>query len=277
MEFNQRLSAICSESQSLLCVGLDVEMDKIPEFIRDKKNAQLYFSQTIIEATLPYVAAYKINTAFFEVCGGSGWEAMKKIVAYLPADIIKIADAKRGDIGNSSKMYARAFFDEMNFDAITVNPYVGFDGVAPFLENKNKGAFFLCHTSNQGAADFQKFSNGKSRLFEIVAQQVRKWNVRDNCGLVVGATYPQEMKQVRDIAPDVPFLIPGLGAQGGDFALAVSYASQGGGAIFNFSRSIIFASSEKDFAQAAGEQARQMRDQINRHRTNKFNQGKKIE
>jgi len=252
MEFNQKLSSICLAKKSLLCVGLDVELNKIPTFIKNKKKSQFYFSQAIIEATIQYAAAYKINAAFFEAYGAAGWEAMTKIVAYLPDDIIKIADGKRGDIGNTSKMYAKAFFEEMNFDAMTVNPYPGYDGVAPFLENKEKGAFILCHTSNKGAEDFQKFSNGKNKLFEIVAKQVKKWNVQNNCGLVVGATYPEEMLHVRELVPDLPFLVPGLGAQGGDFELAVKYASSGQGAIFNFSRSIIFASAEKDFAEAAG-------------------------
>lgn len=265
MHFNDRLNQICKQKDTLVCVGLDVDLNKIPKFILKKNDPQVYFGQAIIDSTLEFAAAYKINTAFFEAYGAKGWEAMAKIVNYLPEDVIKIADAKRGDIGNTSKMYARAFFDEMNFDAITVNPYLGYDAVAPFLENEEKGAFILCHTTNKGAADFQKFSNGKTALFEVVAQKVLQWNVRDNCGLVVGATFPDEMKHVRNIAPNLPFLVPGLGAQGGDFDLAIRYATndQKLGAIFNFSRSIIYGSSGKDFAEIAGQKTKQMRDEIN--------------
>ena len=265
MEFNKKLNNICAEKNSLVCVGLDVDLNKIPEFIKGKKEPQVYFSQAIIDATIEYAAAYKINTAFFEACGTTGWEAMNKIVNYLPDNVIKIADAKRGDIGNTSKMYAKAFFEEMNFDAITVNPYPGFDGVAPFIEKEEKGAFILCHTSNKGAEDFQKFSDGKNKLFEIVAQRVKLWNSLNNCGLVVGATYPDEMKHVRSLTPELPFLVPGLGVQGGDFQLAVKYASAGNGAIFNFSRSIIYASKENNFAEAAAEKTRNMQEEINQY------------
>ncbi len=266
MSFNERLNQVCTEKNSLVCVGLDVDLNKVPSFILEKKEPLVYFCQAIIAATLPYAAAYKINTAFFEAYGVSGWEAMSKVAAYLPDDVIKIADAKRGDIGNTSQMYARAFFQEMNFDAITVNPYLGYDALAPFLEDENKGAFILCHTSNKGAADFQKFSNGKKALFEVVAEQVQLWNVRHNCGLVVGATFPEEMKQVRSLVPELPFLVPGLGAQGGDFELAVRYAinEQGLGAIFNFSRGIIYRSNGQDFAEAAGIATKQTKQDINR-------------
>ncbi len=266
MEFNKKLNNICAEKNSLVCVGLDVDLNKIPEFIKGKKDPQVYFSQAIIDATIEYAAAYKINTAFFEACGTAGWEAMTKIVNYLPDDVIKIADAKRSDIGNTSKMYAKAFFEELNFDAITVNPYPGFDGVAPFIEKEEKGVFILCHTSNKGAEDFQKFSDGENKLFEIVASRVKQWNKLNNCGLVVGATYPDEMKHVRNLAPELPFLVPGLGAQGGDFQLAVKYASAGKGAIFNFSRTIIYASKDKAFAEAAAEKTKSMQDEINQYR-----------
>ncbi len=264
MTFNERLNEVCTKRNSLVCVGLDVDLNKIPKFILEKKAPQVYFSQAIIDTTIEYAAAYKINTAFFEAYGSKGWEAMSKIVNYLPDDVIKIADAKRGDIGNTSRMYARAFFSELNFDAITVNPYLGHDAIAPFLENEEKGVFILCHTTNKGAEDFQKFSNGEKKLFELVAQQVQKWNVRNNCGLVVGATYPEEMKHIRNLVPELPFLIPGLGAQGGDFDLAITYATneKGVGAIFNFSRSIIYSSDGEDFATVAGEKAKQMRDDI---------------
>ena len=264
MTFNKRLNKVCATKNSLVCVGLDVDLKKVPQFILNKKEPQVYFSQAIIDTTVEFAAAYKINTAFFEAYGAEGWEAMTKIVRYLPDDVIKIADAKRGDIGNTSKMYAQAFFENLNFDAITINPYLGSDSIAPFLENEEKGAFVLCHTTNKGAQDFQKFSNGKKALFELVAEQVQKWNTHNNCGLVVGATYPDEMKHVRSLAPELPFLVPGLGAQGGDFDLAVQYAidENGFGAIFNFSRSILYSSSEKNFADVAGRTTQNMKNDI---------------
>lgn len=266
MTFNEKLNQICTKKKSLVCVGLDVDLKKIPRFILDKKEPQVYFSQAIIDATIEHAAVYKINTAFFEAYGAKGWEAMAKIVNYLPGDVIKIADAKRGDIGNTSKMYAGAFFEELNFDAITINPFLGGDAVAPFLEDEQKGAFILCHTTNKGAEDFQKFSNGKKALYELVAEKVQQWNRRNNCGLVVGATYPDEMKHVRSLAPELPFLVPGLGAQGGDFDRAIQYATDenGLGAIFNFSRGIIFCSDGEDFAEAAGKKAKQIKEDINK-------------
>jgi len=268
MTFNERLNEVCAKRNSLVCVGLDVDLKKIPQFILDKAEPQVFFSQAIIDATIEYAAAYKINTAFFEAYGAKGWEAMAKIVNYLPGDVIKIADAKRGDIGNTSKMYARAFFKEMNFDAITINPFLGGDAVAPFLEDEQKGAFILCHTTNKGAEDFQKFNDGNKALYELVAEKVQQWNRKNNCGLVVGATYPDEMKHVRRLVPELPFLVPGLGAQEGDFDLATKYATteNGLGAIFNFSRSIIYNSDGEDFAELAGQRAKQMRAEINKLR-----------
>ena len=273
MTFNEKLNQVCTKRNSLVCVGLDVDLKKIPRFILDKKEPLVNFSQAIIDATIEYAAAYKINTAFFEAYGAKGWEAMTKIVNYLPKDVIKIADAKRGDIGNTSKMYARAFFEKLNFDAITINPYLGSDAVAPFLEDEQKGAFILCHTTNKGAEDFQKFNDGKKALYEEVAEKVQQWNKKNNCGLVVGATYPEEMKHVRSLAPELPFLVPGLGAQGGDFDRAIQYAinENGLGAIFNFSRGIIYSSDGEDFAEAAGKKAKQVKEdiiRINEHGSN---------
>lgn len=264
MTFNDRLNEVCIKRNSLVCVGLDVDIEKIPKYILEKKEPISYFSQAIIDATVEYAAAFKINTAFFEAYGSNGWKAMTEIVNYLPDSVIKIADAKRGDIGNTSKMYAKAFFQELSFDAITVNPYLGCDAIAPFLEDEQKGAFILCHTTNKGAEDFQKFSDGKKTLFELVAEKVQQWNLKNNCGLVVGATYPDEMKRLRSLVPELPFLVPGLGAQGGDFDLAIDYATneQGVGAIFNFSRSIIYSSESEDFAEAAGKEAKRIKETI---------------
>jgi orotidine-5'-phosphate decarboxylase len=268
MHFNARLNQICTQRNSLVCVGLDVELAKIPQFILDKDAPLVYFSKAIIDSTFAFAAAYKINTAFFESYGVAGWRALTEIVNYLPGDVIKIADAKRGDIGNTSRMYAQAFFSALPFDAITVNPYLGGDSVAPFIENEEKGAFILCHTSNKGANDFQKMSDGESMLFEQVASQVQRWNTKHNCGLVVGATYPDELKHIRKLTPELPFLVPGLGAQGGELDMVIRYATDkdGLGAIFNSSRGIIYASAGADFAQVAGEKALEMRDEINSRR-----------
>ena len=268
MKFNNWFNSVCTKRNSLVCVGLDVDLYKIPKFILEKDDPLVYFSKAIIDATIDYAAAYKINTAFFEAYGATGWEAMAKIVNYLPDDVIKIADAKRGDIGNTSKMYAKAFFEKLNFDSLTINPYLGNDSVAPFIEDEKKGVFILCHTTNKGAEDFQKFNNGNQNLYELVAEKVQHWNTLNNCGLVVGATYPNELKHIRSLAPNLPFLVPGLGAQGGDFDLAIKYATDknGKGAIFNSSRGIIYASHDKDFAEIAKIKAMQMRDDINKIR-----------
>lgn len=268
MTFNERLNHICDQRNSLVCVGLDIDLKKVPSLILKKDEPLVYFSKAIIDATLENAAAYKINTAFFESYGAKGWQAMTQIVNYLPADVIKIADAKRGDIGNTSKMYAQAFFSELPFDAITVNPYLGSDSIAPFIEDEENGVFILCHTSNKGANDFQKMSDGEDRLFERVAKQVQNLNEKGNCGLVVGATYPDELKHIREMVPELPFLVPGLGAQGGDLDLVIKYATDenGLGAIFNSSRGIIYASNGEDFAGVAGQKAREMRDEINARR-----------
>jgi len=265
MTFNEKLDQVCQKKDSLVCVGIDVDLGKVPEFLAREKDALIKFSKAIIDATLPFAAAYKINTAFFEAYGTEGWRAMAEIAEYLPHDVIKIADAKRGDIGNTSRRYASAFFEALPFDAITVSPYLGFDGVAPFLEQEEKGAFVLCHTTNKGAEDFQHLNDGQNLLYEIVAKKVQSWNTLNNCGLVVGATYPEQLREVRALAPELPFLVPGLGAQGGNYELAVSYATNenGRGAIFNASRSILYASSGEDFAERAGDAAREMREKIN--------------
>lgn len=268
MNFNQRLLEVCRQKKSLVCIGLDIDLNKVPEFILHKAEPLEYFGKAIIDATIEFAAAYKLNTAFFEAYGVFGWKAMTNLVSYLPNNVIKIADGKRGDIGNTSSMYARAFFEDLSFDAMTVNPYLGYDGIEPFIKNKEKGIFVLCHTTNKGAEDFQKFSDGNKKLFERVAEKVNQWNQNQNCGLVVGATYPAELQHIRTLAPDLPFLVPGLGAQGGDFDLAIQYATNelGEGAIFNFSRSIIYSSGNEDFAKKAGEQAKKMQEEINLRR-----------
>ncbi|MBD3287299.1 orotidine-5'-phosphate decarboxylase [candidate division KSB1 bacterium] len=265
MKFNDALSDICTKKNSHLCVGLDVDLTKVPAHFNNTDDPLVEFGKAIIQATSEYAAAFKINTAFFEAYGVPGWQALAKLSKILPDDVIKIADAKRGDIGNTSRMYARAFFREMPFDCITVNPYLGHDAVSPFIEDEEKGAFILCVTSNKGAADFQYLEADNKTLYSQIARKVDRWNESKNCGLVVGATHPDEIRKVREIAPELPFLIPGIGAQGGDLELSVRYSMDKSRAavIFNSSRGIIYASQQENFAEMAAQKSKQMRDAIN--------------
>jgi len=208
----------------------------------------------------------------YEVLGGEGFDTLKRTIKYIPDDIPTIGDAKRGDIGNTARAYARAIFDNLSFDATTVNPYLGFDSIEPFIQYRDRGVFILCRTSNAGAVDFQALhceAEGSYRpLFEIVALKAEEWNTHGNIGLVVGATYPEELRLIRQSHPDMPLLIPGIGAQGGDLEQAIRYGvdARGEKAIINSSRQIIYASREKDFAEAARRVALSLREQINSYR-----------
>ncbi|MBL7074799.1 orotidine-5'-phosphate decarboxylase [candidate division KSB1 bacterium] len=268
MKFLEKLKRISRDNDSLLCVGLDTDIEKIPPFFGKETAPVLAFNRAIVEATADLVCAYKLNTAFYEARGAGGWKGLEETVKLIPPGIITIADGKRGDIGNTAKQYARAFFDSLGFDAVTVNPFLGADSVAPFLEHEDRGVFILALTSNKGARDFQYFSDGRIPLYERIIEKVREWNVRDNCGLVVGATRPQELKRIRGLAPGMPILIPGIGAQGGDLEATVKVGTDKNGelALINVSRSIIYASSGKDFARAARKKAAELRDAINRIR-----------
>jgi len=267
VSFLEKLLNASRKNKSLLCIGLDPDSGLMPE-----KVGVLEFNRLIIEATADLVCAYKINLAFYEALDDEGFHVLKNTVKHIPQDIPVIGDGKRSDIGNTAKAYARAIFKNLNCDAATVNPYLGFDSVAPFIEYREKGVFILCRTSNAGARDFQSLrceeAGATSRsLFEIVAQRASEWNTHGNIGLVVGATYPEELRLVREAHPDMPLLIPGIGAQGGDLALAVRYGvdARGERAIINSSRQIIYASAGKDFAQAARRVALSLRNQINHH------------
>lgn len=265
MNFTDKLNERITKKQSLLCVGLDTVLEKIPAFLRNGEEPLFEFNKAIIDATADLAAAFKVNTAFYEAYGIEGWQALKKTFDYLPDNVIKIADAKRGDIGNTSAMYARSLFDWLGADAVTVNPLMGSDSVAPFLQYPDKGVFFLCLTSNPGSADLQHFSDGQQKFYQRVIHLVKSWNDKKNCGLVVGATHPQELAQVREQAPELPFLIPGIGAQGGDVEASVAAGTDqnGAGAIFNSSRAIIYAGSGEDFAEAARRAAQDTVDQLN--------------
>ncbi|MFC1918554.1 orotidine-5'-phosphate decarboxylase [Chloroflexota bacterium] len=266
MNFTEKLTNTARENKSLVCIGLDPDPKLMPE-----KTGVFEFNKAIIDATADLVCAYKPNFAFYEALGKAGLDALKRTADYLPEHIPAIADAKRGDIGNTAKAYAEAIFSYFNFDATTVNPYLGFDSVEPFIQYREKGIFILCRTSNAGAADFQSLQsevgNEHRPLFEIVALKASQWNTHGNIGLVVGATYPEELRVIRQNHPDMPLLIPGIGAQGGDLALTVRYGvdTQGEKAIINSSRQILYASRGKDFAEAARQAALTLRDQINHH------------
>lgn len=260
VKFVDKLLSASRKNKSLLCVGLDPDPSLMPKITISQ------FNKAIIEATSDLVCAYKPNLAFYEALGMEGLKALQETIEFIPGHIPIIGDAKRGDIGNTAKAYARGLFESFGFDAATVNPYLGFDSIEPFLKYENKGVFILCRTSNPGAMDFQNFADASGRhLYEKVAQKASEWNIHGNIGLVVGATYPQELKEIRKLCPEMPLLIPGVGAQGGDLALAVKDGvdAHGEKAIINASRQVLYASTGKDFAEAAQRAARELRDRIN--------------
>ena len=248
--------------------GLDTVVERMPASIRNKENALFLFNKHIIDATADYAAAFKVNTAFYEAYGLEGWRALKETFDYLPADTIKIADAKRGDIGNTSAMYAKAFFENIGADALTVNPLMGGDSVAPFLSDPQKGVFFLCLTSNPGSKDLQHFFDGQQKLYEKILDLINSWNSNNNCGLVAGATHPEELAHIRELASDLPFLIPGIGAQGGDLVKSVQNGTDvnKSNALFNSSRAILYASTGDDFVEAARKQAEKTWTELNEAR-----------
>ncbi|RKY85023.1 orotidine-5'-phosphate decarboxylase [candidate division KSB1 bacterium] len=277
MNFGERLDEVIAKQGSLLSIGLDVDVEKIPPFLNDFESPLLEFNKSIINATAELVCAYKLNLAFYEAYGIQGWRVLRKTLELIPPPVLKIADGKRADIGNSSRKYAHALFNELDFDAVTVNPYLGFDAIEPFLADSLKGVFVLCLTSNPGAADFQFLKVNQKFLFEIVAEKVVQWNLNGNCGLVVGATQAEQISRIRAIAPNLPLLIPGIGAQGGDLKTAISYglAQNNGRIIINSGRSILYTSQQLDFAQQAYQQAVKLRDEINHIRSKVITKGKK--
>jgi orotidine-5'-phosphate decarboxylase len=262
MKFIDKLLNASRKNKSWLCIGLDPDPELMP------KVEILKFNKAIIEATSDLVCAYKPNLAFYEALGTEGPTVLQNTMKQIPADIPVIADAKRGDIGNTARAYAKAIFSILGFDAATVNPYLGFDSIEPFTSYEDKGSFILCRTSNKGATDFQDLRTNGLPLYETVARKAKEWNIHDNIGLVVGATYPEELKRIRSLCPDMPLLIPGVGAQGGDLASAVSYGADARGekAIINVSRQVLYASKEENFAKAARNVAEKVRNQINDYR-----------
>ncbi len=245
--------------QTYLCVGLDTDLEKIPSHLKDEEDPIFAFNKAIIDATLPYCVSYKINTAFYEAQGLKGWQSMEKTVNYIPDTHFRIADAKRGDIGNTSTQYAIAFLKNLPFDAITVAPYMGEDSVKPFLQFEGKWAIVLGLTSNPGAADFELNTlagEPQERVYEKVIRKVAEWGSNENLMFVVGATRSDEFINLRKIAPHHFFLVPGVGAQGGSLEEISRKAMNADvGLLVNVSRDIIFASSNQDFAQVAASKA----------------------
>ena len=257
-KFEQRAAAV----GSLVCVGLDPEMERIPSRFREEKLPLFAFNRWIIEQTHSYAAAYKPNMAFYEARGTQGLTELELTIQYLRSehpDIVTICDAKRGDIGNTNRGYATSIFDAMGFDAVTLHPYLGKEALTPFLERHDKACIVLCRTSNAGAGEFQDLVSDGRPLWETVAMHVStEWNDAGNCMLVVGATYPEEMRRIRVVAPAIPFLVPGVGAQGGDVAAVVAAGldARGMGLLIASSRGVLFS---EDPATAA----RELRDEIN--------------
>jgi orotidine-5'-phosphate decarboxylase len=263
----QQLSALIRSTGSYLCVGLDSDAAKIPPHLRGAKDPVFEFNKQIIDATKAHCVAYKINTAFYEADGVKGWETMERTVNYIPETHFKIADAKRGDIGNTSAQYARAFFETLRFDAITVAPYMGEDSVRPFLEYKDKWTILLGLTSNIGAKDFELQPAGDGLLYEKVLTTAAAWGTPDNLMYVVGATRADEFTRIRTLIPEHFYLVPGVGAQGGSLeTISQKAMNKDVGLLVNASRAIIFASTKEDFAIAAEKAAydyhREMRDYV---------------
>ncbi len=248
------------ERASYLSVGLDTDLDKIPEYLLTKENPLFQFNKEIIDATKDLCVAYKPNVAFYESYGEVGWKALRQTIDYIGKDHFIIADAKRGDIGNTSQRYAKAFFEDLGADGLTIAPYMGSDSVQPFFGHEGKWVILLALTSNDGSKDFQniKDSAGKS-LYQSVIEISRSWGSSENLMYVVGATHPEQLKEIRKMVPNHFFLIPGVGAQGGDiYQVSEASLTMDCGILVNSSRGIIYASKEKDFADAAREKAKEL-------------------
>lgn len=252
MKFSDKIRNARERSNSLLCIGLDTDWRKVPDFLRDHENPVLEFNRAIIEATKDIACSYKLNMAYYEAYGEAGIQAVRRTLEDIPDHVVTIGDVKRGDIGATSEQYAYTYQDYFAFDAITINPLMGTDAVGPFLRNEDRAVFFLGLTSNPGAQDFEylELKNGK-RLYEEITDKVREWNRdKENCGLVVGATKPAELRALRERAPELPFLVPGVGTQGGSLADVIAANGQGE-ILINVSRAIANASPKQDFAEAA--------------------------
>lgn len=260
-----KLLTSAEKSKSMLCVGLDIDPGRIPPSCGEALKGMFQFAARIIDATADIVAAYKPNMGFFEALGPDGLSLLKLIRARIPVDIPVILDGKRGDIGNTAEFYAKAAFDIYGADWVTVNPYMGQDSLQPFLDRADRGAFVLCLTSNPGARDFQWLEADGAALYLHVARKAASWNRHGNCGLVVGATFPEQMVAIREAGGDMPFLIPGIGTQGGDLEKAVRNGTEEfkRPAVINVSRAVLYASDGDDFDQAARATVEKLNGRIN--------------
>lgn len=254
MDLNKLKNAIVAK-KSFLCVGLDPEVSKIPAFLSTEYDPIFEFNKRIINATIGHTIAYKLNLAFYEARGVEGLRTLERTLALLPDDVLKIADAKRCDIKATSELYAKAYFEKFNFDAITVNPYMGFDSISPYLSRFEKWAFILTKTSNEGAEDFQMYSNADGKpLYQYIIEKALSWKTKGILGFVLGATQEEALKYIRDTAPNNVLLIPGVGTQGGDLDTVCKYGISKDGnysLIVNVSRKIMYAGSEGDFEEKA--------------------------
>lgn len=272
MHITQKLDAIIEKNNSLLCIGLDSDLSKLPESVRTAPDPIFSFNKSIIDATHDLVCAYKPNTAFYEAHGIEGIRQLKMTCDYLREtypEIVIILDPKRGDIGNTNDGYARFAFEYLQGDCVTLQPYFGGESLKPFLEYQDKGCIVMCKNSNPDSGEFQNLTVDGMPLYQKVAQAfTTTWNYNKNIWLVIGATYPEELAEVRRMAPHVPFLVPGVGAQGGDLqkTLEAGLDANNRGLVIAVSRGVIFASSGADFADAARTEAQHLRDEINRYR-----------
>ncbi len=259
MDFHQKLTNTISINSSHLCIGLDPDVSKLPASFKKNRAGTADFLKKIISATKDKVCAYKPNAAFFESMGLEGWKLLEKVISTIPSNIPVILDAKRADIGNTSAHYAKTAFEILGADAITVNPYMGFDSIEPFIKYTDKGVFILVLTSNKGSFDFQQLKVGLIPLYMKVAAKIRDWNTAGNIGIVAGATKPTELGKIREILKKEIFLIPGIGTQGGDLAASCQncFKYQGSG-IFNVSRDVLYAPT----IEAARQKAEEYRNMI---------------
>jgi orotidine-5'-phosphate decarboxylase len=270
INFIEAIESAWQKKDSLVCVGLDSDISKIPSSLRNLKNPLFEFNKAIIDATAGLVCAYKPQIAFYSASGAE--KDLELTIVYIHEKhpgVPVILDAKRGDIGSTAEKYAQEAFDRYQADAVTINPYLGSDTLEPFLAWKDKGVIILCRTSNPGAGDLQDLVSDGKKLYQIIAEKAAsQWNRNGNVLLVVGATFPEELKEIRSIVGDMPLLVPGIGAQGGDVKAAVTSGKtqKGTGLIINSSRGIIYASRRDDFAQAAHKATALLRDEINRYR-----------
>jgi orotidine-5'-phosphate decarboxylase len=262
-----------TQKRSMLCVGLDTDMDKLPGGLTKDIKGMLEFNRQIIEATHQYAVSYKINTAFYEQYGAEGWQCMKDTLEMIPKSCFRIADAKRGDIGNTSSMYAKAFFKHMDFDAVTVAPYMGEDSLRPFLEFDDKWVICLGLTSNAGSKDFQILESGGKKLYEHVIEKVSSWGNAENIMFVTGATKASDLASIRQMAPQHFFLVPGVGAQGGTVdEVCANAMTDFGGLLINASRSILYAGKEDDYMEKAATEAKKLQSETEKNLDSRMKQ-----